>query len=154
MQKPRKLDHKVSFRAFSPSGFRDSFRLAFILPCLALIAMSGCSQPKFYPVRGEIIVFGVGPLKEGEVQFRPVKRPDLVASGKIQKVGTAYKFSLSTPNHGEGVLEGDCHVAIICDSKDGKRPIAERYSDFTKSDMLYTVAARDENYFIFDVKKN
>ena len=127
---------------------------SLFLGCLALLVVSGCSKPEFYPARGEIIVFGVGPLKEGEVQFRPVKRPDLVASGKIQKTGNAYKFSLSTPNHGEGVLEGDCHVAIIVEPKDGKWPIAERYSDFTKSDMLYTVAARDENYYVFDVKKN
>jgi hypothetical protein len=132
----------------------NRYYLSFTITALLLLTFSGCSKPKFYPVRGDVIVFGVGPLKEGEVQFRPVKRPDLVASGKIQKVGNAYKFSLSTPNHGEGVLEGDCHVAIIVQPKDGKRAIAERYSDFTKSDMLYTVAARDENYFTFDVKKN
>ncbi len=116
-----------------------------------LVVCSGCSEPKFYPVRGEIVIFGVGPLREGEVQFRPLKRPDLVASGKVQKNG---KFSLATPNHGEGVLEGDCQVAIVVEAKDGKRPIAERYSDFDKSDMLYTVAPRDENYFIFDAKRN
>src|SRR5262245_5019707 len=53
----------------------------------------GCSEPKFYPARGKIIVFGVGPLKEGEIRFRPKARPSLVASGPIQKDGT---FSVST----------------------------------------------------------
>ncbi len=118
---------------------------------LLLFAVSGCSQPKFYPVRGEIVIYGVGPLQEGEVQFRPLKRPDLIASGKVQKNG---KFSLSTPNHGEGVLEGACQVAIVAIAKNGKRPIAERYSDFATSDLQFTVAARDENYFMFDVKRN
>src|SRR6187397_1148913 len=90
---------------------------SLVLSCLALLAVSGCSKPKFYPVRGEVVVYGVGPLKEGEVQFRPLKRPDLIATGKVQKNG---KFSVSTPNHGEGVLEGDCQVAIIVEPKDGK----------------------------------
>src|SRR6266576_1996672 len=79
----------------------------------ALCLIAGCSQPKFYPVRGKVIIFAVGPLTEGEIHFRPVSRPSLVASGKIQKDGT---FSVSTPGHGEGVLEGDCQVEIIFNS--------------------------------------
>jgi hypothetical protein len=75
-----------------------------------IVGLSGCSEPKFYPARGKIIVYGVGPLKEGEIQIRPKARPNLVATGKIQKDGT---FSVSTPGHGEGVLEGDCQVAIV-----------------------------------------
>ena len=122
-----------------------------VLGGLALCVASGCSEPKFYPVRGEVVIFGVGPLKEGEVQFRPLKRPNLIATGKVQKDG---KFSVSTPNHGEGVLEGDCQVAIIVEAKDGKRPIAERYSDFNKSDKLFTITARDENYCMIQVTKN
>src|SRR3954467_10730529 len=100
-----------------------------------ILLSPGRNEQKFYPVRGEVVIFGVGPLKEGEVQFRPLKRPDLIAKGKVQKDG---KFSVSTPNHGEGVLEGDCQVAIVVEPKDGKRPIAERYSDFSKSDKLFT----------------
>lgn len=112
--------------------------------------LTGCSpEPKFYPVRGKIIVFGVGPLTEGEIRFRPVSRPDLVATGKIQPDGT---FSASTPGH-EGALEGDCQVAIVVEPKGGKRAIAERYGDYATSDLNYTIAARDENYFMFDVKK-
>jgi hypothetical protein len=122
-----------------------------VLACLALAFVLGCSEPKFYPVRGEVVIFGVGPLKEGEVQFRPLKRPDLIGTGKIQKDG---KFSISTPNHGEGVLEGDCQVAIIVEAKDGKRPIAERYSDFNKADKSFTITARDENYCMIQVTKN
>jgi hypothetical protein len=138
------------FADHAPLTLRFRYRgLLIFLSVVALLA-GGCKEPKFYPVRGEIVVFGVGPLTEGEVQFRPVKRPDLIATGKVQKNG---KFSLSTPNHGEGVLEGDCQVAIIVEPKNGKRAIAERYGDFSKSDMLYTVAPREENYFIFDVKR-
>jgi hypothetical protein len=114
------------------------------------LASSGCSEPKFYPVRGKIIVYGVGPLTEGEIRFRPNSRPDLVAAGQIQKDGT---FFASTPSHGEGVLEGDCQVAIIVPPKNGKRLIAERYADFDSAELNFTVAARDENYFMTDVKK-
>ena len=115
------------------------------------LLLVGCAEPKFYPVRGEVVIYGVGPLTEGEVQFRPLKRPDLVASGKVGKDG---KFSASTPDHGEGVLEGDCQIAVIAISKDGKPLIAERYGDFAKSDRNTTVAARDENYCMIQVSKN
>jgi hypothetical protein len=115
-----------------------------------MLVIAGCSEPKFYPARGKVVVFGVGPLKEGEIRFRPRSRPNLVATGQIQKDGT---FSVSTPGHGEGVLEGDCQVAIIVNAADGKRPIAERFSDYDKADLNYTIQARDENYFRLDVKK-
>jgi hypothetical protein len=114
-------------------------------------AITGCSQPKFYPVRGKVIVFAVGPLTEGEIHFRPVSHPSLVATGQIQKDGT---FSLSTPGHGEGVLEGDCQVEIVVNSASGKRPIAERFSSYATSGLSYTITPRDENYFILDVKKS
>jgi hypothetical protein len=55
--------------------------------------------------------------------------------------------------HGEGVLEGDCKVAIIVAPKSGKRVIAERYADFEKADINFTVAPRDENYLMYDVKR-
>jgi len=129
-------------------------RLAFqhtVFGLAIVLATVGCSQPKFYPVRGKVIVFAVGPLTKGEIRFRPVSRPNLVAAGQIQKDGT---FSVSTPEHGEGVLEGDCQVAIIVEPTDGKRPIADRYSDYSTSGLSYTVAPREENYFILDVKKS
>ena len=129
---------------------------AFWSTLLALFAViaTGCSQPKFYPTRGKAIIFAVGPLTEGEIRFRSKSRPGLVAAGQIQKDGT---FSLSTPGHGEGAVEGDCQVAIIVEPKNGKRPIAERYGDYATSGIEYTIAPRDEkseNYFILDVKKN
>ena len=122
-----------------------------VLGLAIALAITGCSQPKFYPVRGKVIIFAVGPLTDGEIRFRPVSRPNLVATGKVQKDGT---FSLSTPDHGEGVLEGDCQVAIVVEPASGKRPIAERYSDYSTSGLSYTVAPREENYFILDVKKS
>ncbi len=128
-----------------------SLALQYIGLALAVVlATVGCSKPKFYPVRGKVIVFAVGPLTDGEIRFRPVSRPKLVATGQVQKDGT---FSLSTPDHGEGVLEGDCQVAIVVDTTSGKRPIADRYSDYSTSGLSYTVAPRDENFFILDVKK-
>jgi len=60
----------------------------------------------------------------------------------------------STPDHGEGVLEGDCQVAIIVEPANGKRPIAERYGDYSTSGLSFTVAPREENFFILDVKKS
>jgi hypothetical protein len=126
-------------------------RLLVFLLLVAALATLGCSKPKFYPARGKVIVFAVGPLTEGEIRFRPVSRPNLVATGQVQKDGT---FSLSTPGQGEGVLEGDCQVSIVVNPASGKRPIAERYGDYSTSGLSYTIAARDENYFILDVKKS
>jgi hypothetical protein len=117
---------------------------------VALLSVVGCSKPKFYPVRGDVVVYGVGPLREGEVRFRPVKRPDLIAIAKVQKDG---KFEASTPNHGEGVLEGDCHVSIIVEPKNGKRVIAEKFADFDKADQSFTIHARNENYCQIQVSK-
>ncbi len=117
---------------------------------IALIFVVGCSKPKFYPVRGEVVIYGVGPLREGEVRFRPVKRPDLIATAKVQKDG---KFEASTPNHGEGVLEGDCHVAIVVEPKNGKRVVAEKFADFDKADRMFTITARDENFCMIQVSK-
>src|SRR5262249_31191418 len=94
-------------------------------------------------------IFAVGPLTEGEVRFRPVAKPRLIASGKVQKDGS---FSLATPDHGEGALEGDCQVEIVPADKN-KSPVAERFTSFDTSDLRFTVAPRDENYFFLDVKK-
>jgi hypothetical protein len=125
-------------------------KLLFTLLPLSLL-LAGCSEPKFYPVRGKVIIFGVGPLKTGEIRFRPNKNHSLTATGQIQKDGT---FSVSTPGHGEGVLEGDCQAAIIVEAKGGKSPIADRYADFDKADLNFTVQDRPENWFQLDVKKN
>jgi hypothetical protein len=126
-------------------------RLLASISLLALCFLAGCSEPKFYPVRGKIVIFAVGPLTQGEIHFRPLSRPSLVASGQIQKDGS---FSLSTPGHGEGVLEGDCQVEIVLGATTGKRPIAERYGSYETSGLSFTIAPRDENYFILDVKKS
>jgi hypothetical protein len=129
----------------------DSRQLWVMIGLAALLACAGCSKPKFYPTRGKVIVYGVGPLKEGEIRIRPKKNHSLVATGEIKKDGT---FSASTPGHGEGVLEGDCEVAIVFNSPSGKRPIAERYSDFSTSGLNFSIARPDENYLMFDVKKS
>jgi hypothetical protein len=113
---------------------------------ILLAALVGCSEPKFYPTRGEVMT-GRGPLTAGEVRFRPVKRPDLVASGKIQKDG---KFTLSTPGHGEGVLEGDCQAVVF--AVDGGPRVASRFSDYDTADLNFTVTPRDENYFILELR--
>jgi hypothetical protein len=117
----------------------------------AALAAGGCSEQKFYPTRGKVIVYGVGPLKEGEIRIRPKNNHSLVATGEIKKDGT---FSASTPGHGEGVLAGDCEVAIVFNSPSGKRPIAERYSDFSTSGLNFSISRPDENYLMFDVKKS
>ena len=116
----------------------------------AALTACGCGEEKFHPTRGKVIVYGVGPLKEGEIRIRPKKNHSLVATGKIQKDGS---FSATTPGH-EGVLEGDCDVAIVFDSAGKKRPIAERYSDFDTSGLTFSITRPDENYLMFDVKKS
>jgi hypothetical protein len=118
---------------------------------LALLLASGCGEQKFYPVRGKIIILGVGPPTEGEVRFRPVSHPNLVATGAIQKDGT---FTLATPPHGEGVVEGVCKAIVVVPSRNGKPVIHERYADYDTADLQFTVTARtppEENFFIFDL---
>jgi hypothetical protein len=129
---------------------KEASPLAATMVLMALLCASGCSKPKFYPVKGQVVIFGVGPLTEGEVQFRPRSRPDLIAKGPLQKDGS---FALSTPGHGEGVLEGSCQAAIIAPQRAGKSIIAERFADFDAADRNFTVEARDENFFMIQVDK-
>ena len=135
---------------FDPLPPMTRYSTGLLLLALVAALFTGCSQPKFYPVRGKVIVFAVGPLTEGEIHFRPVSKPSLVGTGKIQKDGT---FSISTPGHEEGVLEGDCQVEIIVTAAGGKKLIADRYGAYATSGLTYTITPRDENYFILDVKK-
>ena len=111
---------------------------------------SGCGPPKFYPVRGKVILKGAGPLTEGEVRFRPDANHDLIATGKINKDGT---FSLTTPSQSEGVLEGTCKAAVVVAPRKGKLVIDKRFEDFDTADLQFTVTARNENFFIFDVTR-
>lgn len=124
---------------------------ALILAAAVLPLASGCGPPKFYPVRGKVILKGVGPLTEGEVRFRPDANHELIATGKIKKDGT---FALTTPSQGEGVLEGTCRAVVVVAPRKGRRVIDKRFEDFDTADLQFTVTARsppDENYFIFDV---
>ena len=114
---------------------------------LLACGLAGCSEPKFYPTRGTVM-YEAGPLPAGEVRFRPVSRPQWVASGKIQKDGT---FALSTPDHGEGVLQGDCQAIVV--AAEGGPKIAKRYGDYSTADLNFTIAPRDENYFILEVRR-
>jgi hypothetical protein len=129
---------------------KNASLIATLAVFLAVAVCDGCSKPKFYPVRGEVVVYGVGPLTEGEVHFRPRSQPSLIAKGQVQKNG---KFTLSTPGHGEGVLEGDGQAAVIVLPRAGKNVIAERYADFDTADRNFTVTARDENYFMIQVER-
>jgi hypothetical protein len=101
-------------------------------------------------VKGQVLLFGVGFLTEGEVRFQPVSKPDLIATGRIQKDGS---FSLSTPSHGQGALEGTCKAAVVVESRQGKAVIDERYVDFETSDLQFTVTPRSENFFIIEVNQ-
>jgi hypothetical protein len=112
--------------------------------------LSGCGTPNFYPVRGKVILKGIGPLTDGEVRFRPDANRDLIATGKIKKDGT---FSLSTPSQGDGVLEGTCKAAVVVAPRKGKLVIDKRFEDFDTADLQFTVTSRSENFFIFDVTR-
>jgi hypothetical protein len=123
---------------------------ALMLAVSVLPLASGCGPPKFYPVRGKVILKGVGALTDGEVRFRPDANHDLVATGKIKKDGT---FSLTTPSQGEGVLEGTCKAVVVVAPRKGKLVIDKRFEDFDTADLQFTVTARNENFFIFDVTR-
>lgn len=133
-----------------PNPSRAAFTLWALLGLAALPLLSGCGARKCYPVRGQVLLFGVGPLTEGEVRFRPNAKPDLIATGRIQKDGS---FSLTTPSHGEGALEGTCKVAVVVEPRQGKPVIDGRFGNFDTSDLQYTVTAREENYFIIEVTR-
>ena len=120
-----------------------------LLSFAVLPFVSGCGAPKFYPVKGQVLLFGVGFLPEGEVRFQPVSKPDLIATGRIGKDGS---FSLATPAHGEGALEGTCKAAVVVEPRQGKAVVDERYAAFDTSDLQFTVTARSENFFIIEVK--
>ena len=100
-------------------------------------------------MKGQVLLFGVGFLPEGEVRFQSVSKPDLIATGRIGKDGS---FSLATPAHGEGALEGTCKAAVVVEPRQGKAVVDERYADFDTSDLQFTVTARSENFFIIEVK--
>jgi hypothetical protein len=131
-----------------PNRSRSAWTPYLLISLAALSLLSGCGAPKFYPVKGQVLLFGVGLLTEGEVRFQPVAKPDLLASGRIQKDGS---FSLSTPAHGAGVLEGTCRAAVVVEARQGKPVIDERFADFATSDLQFTVTERAENYFIIEV---
>jgi hypothetical protein len=134
-----------------PNLSRAAFTPWIVISFAVLPLLSGCGAPQFYPVKGLVILFGVGPLIEGEVRFRPVSKPDLIATGRIQKDGT---FSLTTPAHGgQGVLEGTCKAAVVVEPRQGKPIIDQRFADFDTSDLQFTVTARAENYFIVEVTR-
>jgi hypothetical protein len=44
-------------------------------------------------------------------------------------------------------------VAVIAPSRQGRPVIDERYQDFDKADLQFTVTARSENYFFIDVAR-
>jgi hypothetical protein len=128
----------------SRAAFMPWLLISFAAPSL----LCGCGAPKFYPVKGQVLLFGVGLLTDGEVRFQPVSKPDLIATGRIQKDGS---FSLTTPAHGDGVLEGSCKAAVVVEPRQGKPVVEERFADFETSDLQFTVTARTENYFIIEV---
>jgi hypothetical protein len=131
-----------------PNLCRAAFTPWMLVSLAGLPLLAGCGAPKFYPVRGQVILFGVGLLNEGEIRFQPVSKPELVATGRIQKDGS---FSLATPSHPEGVLEGTCKAAVVVEPRQGKPVVNERFADFSTSDLQFTVTARTENYFIVEV---
>src|SRR5260370_30121259 len=115
-----------------PNLSRAAFTPWLLISFAALPLLSGCGAPKFYPVKGQVILFGVGLLTEGEVRFRPVSKPGLIATGPIQKDGS---FSLTTPSHGGGGLEGTCKPAVVVEARQGQPVIRERAAGCGAADI-------------------
>lgn len=127
------------------------WRAGLVLAALLPLAAAGCGPPKFYPVKGRVLFSdNLRPLTEGEVRFQSVSKPDLIATGRIQPDGS---FALSTPGHGDGVLEGPCRVAISAEPRGGRPVVHERFAGFDTSDTRVTVTEREENYFILEVSR-
>lgn len=115
---------------------------------LTVVGLAGCGPSKPYPVRGQVLLREtLRPLKEGQVRFRSVSNPALVGSGRIGADGV---FSLRTPG-GEGLPTGQYRAAVTVPPRGGKPIIHPRYAEFDTSDLLYTVEAREENYFLLEV---
>src|SRR5260370_1818202 len=115
-----------------PNLSRAAFTPWLLISFAALPLLSGCGAPKFYPVKGQVILFGVGLLTEGEVRFRPVSKPDLIATGPIQKDGS---FSLTTPSHGERVLEWTCKSVVVLESRQENPAFELRVGKSEMSDL-------------------
>jgi hypothetical protein len=126
-------------------------RPGLVLTAVAVLVPGGCGAAKCYPVRGKVLVFEAGLLKEGEIRFQSVSDPALVGTGAIRQDGS---FSMATPDRGDGLLPGSYRVAVVVPRRSGSPLFHERYQHFDTSDLRYTVTARDENYFIVVVKRS
>jgi hypothetical protein len=126
-------------------------RAGLALTAIALLGPSGCGATKPYPVRGKVVVFETGLLREGEIRFQSVSDNSRIITGAIRKDGT---FSLATPELGEGLLPGSYRVAVVVPQRSGAPLFHPRYQQFDTSDLQFTVTERDENYFLVVVHRS
>lgn len=117
---------------------------------LAVLALAGCGPSKPYPVRGQVLLHEtLRPLTEGEVRFQSVSESSRVATCPIGADGS---FSLSLPG-GEGLPAGQYRAAVLVPRRGGQPVVDPRFEEFATSDLLYTVEARDENYYLIEVRR-
>lgn len=122
-------------------------RLGHLL-LLAAGVFAGCAEPKYYPVRGQVVDESGQPLKElagAQISFKPAADPQ-DAVGEIRSDGT---FSLTSEHPDDGCFPGENAVSISPPflSADHRQPavIDPKYHDFETSGLKVTVEKKSNN---------
>lgn len=139
---------------------------------IAVVVVFGCGSGVERPPLGKVtgkVTFNGQPVKSGSVAFNPAKGPGAetgqIATGQLESDGT---FTLTTFDTGDGAVIGQHVVTVTARSEDSnfgkkkadgtfdyvlpKSSIPEKYSDATKSNLLYTVEANKNNHFEIELK--
>jgi hypothetical protein len=128
--------------------------------CAAMALVLGCAdgRPPTYPVSGVVQFEDGQPVTSGVVEFESL--PDqTIAKGRI---GAKGEFTLSTFADGDGAVEGN-HRAIVVQqifldaaTAEHRRHMAvmdDRYADYQRSGLEFTVEPEGKNFFRIVVKK-
>ena len=99
-----------SLRAVTmPNLSRAAFTPWMLISFAALPLLSGCGAPKFYPVKGQVLLFGVGLLTEGEGMLLERLTPlyilkQAATNGVISR--DDYNFLMNTMKYRDALAHG------------------------------------------------
>lgn len=134
-----------------------SYRNASLL-CLALIALTGCSnQPQTYKVSGRVQFPNGSPVKVGVVEFLSPEH-SLNARGNINKDGT---FTLTTFNEGDGAVAGE-HKCVVLQMIIGENMkgfggtklgvVDPKFGSYSTSELTAVVEENDANNIVLQIE--